>query len=158
MKIYNFKKIVIALAIAFTTLTVNIYANEQLKINAVYELFDAMELSTTFGQIVIKVVDMQIQQNPSIAPYRQVMLTFFAKYMGWESMKYDLAKIYISKFSLEEIYALKKFYETPLGKKTIRLVPELTAEGGALGQKRVQENMSELQKMITEESERLRQN
>jgi hypothetical protein len=37
----------------------------------------------------------------------------------------------------------------------VRLLPELTAEGAVLGQKRVQENIVELQQMIAEEAERL---
>ena len=75
--------------------------------------------------------------------------------MGWESMKPDMAGLYTDRFTTEEILELKAFYETPLGKKTMRLLPELTAEGAVLGQKRVQENIVELQQMIAEEAERL---
>jgi uncharacterized protein len=157
MKKPYINKLVLSLTIAFIFCSINIYAEDQASIDATYELFEAMTLATTFDQTIIKLVDMQIQQKPQIAPFRKVLLNFFAKYMGWGSLKHDMAKIYISKFSIEEIIKLKEFYKTPLGKKTARLLPELTAAGGALGQKRVQENMGELQKMIAAEAKRLQQ-
>jgi hypothetical protein len=155
MKKYKISKLVLTFTLMFVLWSLNVNADDQVSLDATYKLFEAMELATTFEQTIIKSVDIQIQQNPQIAPFRKVMLDFFSKYMGWESMKYDMAKIYISKFSVEEINKLREFYETPLGKKTARLLPELTAEGAMLGQKRVQQNMDELQKMIAAEAERL---
>ncbi|MCP3899625.1 MAG: DUF2059 domain-containing protein [Desulfobacteraceae bacterium] len=158
MKTSKFHILVLSITLVFTLIPLNATAKEQANIKAAYELFDAMELATTFEQTIKKIVDMQIQQNPQIGPFRKVMLDFFAKYMGWESLKADMAKIYIDKFSIEELVKLKEFYQTPLGKKTARLLPELTAEGGALGQKRVQDNIVELQKMIAAEEQRIKAN
>jgi len=118
---------------------------------AAYDLFEAMDLPHTYAQILIKMVDIQIQQNPKIGPLRHVMLSFFDKYMGWDSMREDMAKIYASKFTAAELLELKAFYETPVGKKAAILLPELSAAGAALGQRKVQENMGELKRMITEE-------
>ena len=84
------------------------------------------------------------------------MLQFMNKYLGWENLKEDIAKIYVSKFTLDELIELKKFYQTPVGRKSSRLLPELTAAGAELGQKRVQQNIGELKKMIAEEAKRLK--
>ncbi len=155
MKKFNLKTLIIFTMISFILLSVTVNAKEHFHVEITYELFDAMDLSTTFEQTIIKMVDLQVQQNPQIAPYRKVMLDFFAKYMGWESLKADMAKIYIDKFSIEEIIKLKEFYNTPLGKKMSKLLPELTAEGAALGQRRVQDNMDELKRMVVEEEKKI---
>ena len=84
------------------------------------------------------------------------MLKFMNKYMGWESLKEDMAKIYTSKFTLQELIELKQFYKSPVGRKSVILFPELASEGAALGQKRVNQNIEELKRMIGEESKRLK--
>ena len=150
------KTLLLSFALALL-LPLNASAQEKTRLDATYELFESMNLAVTVEQTIVQMVDVQIRQEPQIAPFRQVMLDFMKKHMGWEGMKPEMAKLYMDRFTTEEILELKAFYETPLGKKTIRLLPELTAEGAALGQRRVQENIGELQQMIAEEAERLQQ-
>tara|TARA_B100000745_G_C19910479_1_gene305483 strand:+ start:29 stop:505 length:477 start_codon:yes stop_codon:yes gene_type:complete len=149
------KTLLLSFALALSLLSLSASAEEKSSLEATHELFEAMNLAVTFEETITKMVDVQIRQKPQIAPFRQVMLDFMRKHMGWESMKPDMARLYTDRFTTEEILELKSFYETPLGKKTVRLLPELTAEGAVLGQKRVQENIVELQQMIAEEAERL---
>ncbi len=136
--------------------TTNARADDSESMKVVHELFEATGSAELYRETVKKVVDVQIQQNPQIAPFRKVMLEFFEKYMGWESMKADIAKFYIEKFTIQEIEELTLFNKTPLGKKAAKLLPELAAHGAALSQKRVQDNMDELQMMIAEEAERIK--
>ncbi len=152
------RSIISILSFSFVLLlmTSNVMAEEDPKIKATYELFEAMKLSDTFGKTITKMLDIQIKQRPAMGPYRQVMLKFFEKYMGWDSLKVDMAKIYASKFSLEEINKLTAFYKTPLGTKMARLTPQLAGEGAALGQRRVQANLGVLKQMIVAETARLK--
>ena len=76
------------------------------------------------------------------------MKTFLGKYMSWASLKDDMAKIYMSEFSETELNELNKFYQTPLGKKTVQRMPALMAKGAEMGQKRIQEHLPELQATI----------
>jgi|APSaa5957512493_1039668.scaffolds.fasta_scaffold67042_1 hypothetical protein len=133
-----------------------LHAEEEQKMKAAYELFETMEMGLINDQTVVKMVDIQIQQKPQIKIFRKTMLQFMNKYLGWENLKEDIAKIYVSKFTLDELIELKKFYQTPVGRKSSRLLPELTAAGAELGQKRVQQNIGELKKMIAEEAKRLK--
>ena len=130
-------------------------AEEKPGIKAAYKLFDAMDMANSYQQTLSKIVDVKIQGDPKIAPYRGVILEFFNKYLGWDSMKADIAQIYSENFTTKELIQLKKFYQTPIGKKAANLIPKLTAEGAALGQKRVQENMGELRQLITQEEQKL---
>ena len=154
MKKKNTLFAIISLAFIMTFLTTSVRADDQAKTRATYELFKAMDLANTFGLTITKMLDVQIKQNPKLVPLRKVMTKFFDKYMGWETMKDDMARIYSTKFTLAEINELIAFYKTPIGKKMAKLVPELTAEGAALGQQRVQANLHVLRQMIKAEVEK----
>lgn len=56
--------------------------------------------------------------------------------------------IYDKHFTEDELQQLIAFYETPLGIKTIRVMPEVTQEGMAAGQQWAQDLMPELQKRV----------
>ena len=139
----------IALFIFISSINISL-ASEHRDPKVAHELFTVMKMSKTYQQTIEKMVDVQVAGNPNIKPLKPVLMKFFKKHMGWESMKHDMAKIYTKNFTDEELLGLIQFYKTPLGQKTAMLVPTLTAEGAALGQKRVQENMAELTQMITD--------
>jgi len=141
------KHILFIILLATTTL----YANESRSPDITYKLFTVMKLDKTFQETLDKMVDVQIVQNPSIAPAKATMMKFFEKHMGWESMKPELAKIYMKHYTDEELKELTTFYQTPVGQKTALIMPAISAEGAALGQKRVQDNMGELQEMLQKE-------
>ena len=77
------------------------------------------------------------------------MKAFLSKYMSWASLKDDVAKLYTTEFSESELNELNKFYQTPLGRKTVQKMPALMAKGAEIGQKRMQEHLPELQAAIT---------
>ena len=120
-------------------------ADEASHRKAVETLFGLMEMDSLLSQSVDKMLEMQVQQNPALVPYQAKMKTFLNKYMSWASLKDDMAKLYMAEFSESEINELTKFYQTPLGKKTVQKMPALMAKGAEIGQKRVQEHLPELQ-------------
>jgi len=121
---------------------------------AAQELLMAMHLDKTFGESLQNMVDMQIRQNPQIAPFRQVMLDFFAKYMSWEAVRDDMAKIYAEEFTVEELKDLITFYKTPTGQKAAMKLPQLMNKGAELGMRRVQDHVQELQQAIAAEAKK----
>ena len=122
---------------------------------------EAEKLLTTMGmkevmvQSMSQMLDLQLQQNPTLAPFKSVMMSFFNKHMSWESLKPEFLKIYSEAFSAKELHEINEFYATDTGKKTIQLMPSLMAQGGQIGVGRVQANIGEFQAMIKAESERL---
>ncbi len=117
---------------------------------AAEELFKAMDYSVRFQETLENLIDVQIQQNPQLKPYRDVMMRFFNKYMSWESMRGDIVSLYSNTFSAEELRQLAAFYRTPLGQKALKEMPRLTAQGAALGQQRVREHEKEFFEMMRE--------
>ncbi len=122
--------------------------NNQTHKEAVIELVNLIDMKTTLDESVKVLLDIQIQQNPSLENYRNTMLKFFKKYMSWESMEADYVKLYQEEFNEKEIRDMIDFYKTETGRKTLKKLPALLQKGAQIGQNRVQENMHELQKMI----------
>jgi len=123
-------------------------ADEASHKKAVESLFGLMQMENLLSQSVDQMLAMQVQQNPALAPFQAQMKAFLNKYMSWASLKDDMAKLYMAEFSESELNELTKFYQTPLGKKTVQKMPALMAKGAEIGQKRVQEHLPELQAAI----------
>lgn len=131
-----------------------IRADEASHRKAAESLLSMMNMDNLLSQTVDQMLAIQVQQNPAIAPYQAQMKTFLNKYMSWASLKDDMVKLYMAEFSESELNELNKFYQTPLGKKTVEKMPGLTAKGAEIGQKRVQDHLPELQAAIKGDAEK----
>lgn len=123
-------------------------ADEASHRQAAEKLLGLIGMETLLNKSVDQMLQIQVQQNPAIAPYQSEMKAFLSKYMSWPAMKDDMAKAYMENFTEQELKDLSAFYQTPLGKKTIQTMPALMAKGAEMGQKRVQEHLPELQAAI----------
>jgi hypothetical protein len=112
------------------------------------QLLDLVHVDRTTKQTLDVLLKMQLQQQPKLQPYEDVLRSFLQKYMSWDSLKTDYARIYAEAFTEDELRQIITFYKTPAGQKAINKIPTLMGMGAALGQKRVQENRAELQEMI----------
>lgn len=121
------------------------------------KLLAVMGMEEAMVQSMSQMIDLQLQQNPTLAPFKPVMMEFFSKHMSWGSLKPDILKIYSDTFSAQELREINAFYATDTGQKTIQLMPSLMAQGGQVGAARVQANIGELQAMIKAEVERLQE-
>ena len=117
---------------------------------AAEELLKVMGVEKQLQGSIDQVLDVQIKANPAIAPHRDAMKRFFTKHMSWSSLKDDFITIYVDAFTEDDLVQIRKFYETPAGKKVVQKTPELMAKGMQLGLKRVQDNQGELQQMLRE--------
>lgn len=55
--------------------------------------------------------------------------------MSWERMKPEYVQLYASLYTEEELKQLVAFYESPVGQKSIRIQPEVTARTLAMAQR-----------------------
>ena len=142
-------KLLLPVLIALSLLQPNaLRADEASQKKAAESLLALMGMEKLLSQSVDQMLALQVQQNPSLAPYQAQMKTFLNKYMSWASLKDDMAKVYMAEFTEAELNDLIKFYQTPLGKKTVEKMPSLMAKGAEMGQKRMQEHLPELQAAI----------
>ncbi len=151
MKIFRLGLIVVSLLIA-PVLVADVESDREAE-----RLLETMGMEEAMIQSMNQMIDLQLQQNPTMAPFKSVMMTFIGKHMSWVSLKPEFVKIYSEAFTTRELQDLNAFYATDTGKKTIQLMPYLMAQGSQIGMQRVQENMGELQEMIRIESVRLQE-
>lgn len=121
------------------------------------KLLQTMNMQSALQASMEQMLDVQIQQNPAMGPYRQVMQQFFQKHMSYQSLKPELVQIYAEAFSAQELAEINQFYTSQVGQKTIQKMPELMGKGARIGAARVQANIGELQAMIKAEAQRLEQ-
>lgn len=130
-------------------LAINVFAKENNSHEqAAQKLFASMEMEKTMSLTIEKMLDMQIKGNPALAPYRKTLSDFLKKYMSWESIQDKMLKLYVDSFTEKEIGQLVKFYKSKLGKKVIRVLPDLSMKASEIGQNQVKANMSELIQML----------
>jgi hypothetical protein len=136
------------LALAVTPCLVRADGPDADRVTAATQLLQTMNMEKMLGDATTSMLDLQIKQNPQLQPFRQVMLDFLVKYMGWNACKEDLAKLYAEEFTVEELNQMAAFYKTPVGQKLASKQSELMAKGAELGQKRVADHSDELRQNI----------
>jgi hypothetical protein len=117
-----------------------------------------LELVGTKTLMAQAMVEMEKATRPALenalppGAYREkLMEAFFVKFRAKFDVQtmVDLAvPVYNKYFSLEEVRGLIQFYETPLGQKSISVLPQLTAElmgeGRQLGEEAARQSMLEV--------------
>jgi|SRR5690554_1138343 len=142
------KKIIVLTALLFTSLSVQ---SEE----AVYKLVDIMGGQEQVAQMHQQFVEMVGASNPQMTPYIPVIREWAEKYLSWEEMREPMADIYRKYFENDEIEQLLTFYRTPVGEKSVDLMPVLFQEGGQLGMQIAQQHQGELEAMIDAAREEL---
>lgn len=151
------KLIMTALLTSFLTIqSLNVFAQSESQEQAEILLATA-GVKQSLEQSIEQMLQIQIQQSPDLLPYKATMQAFFEKYMGYESLKSDLVKIYTDAFTAEELKDINAFYSTKTGKKTLAAMPQLMNQSAQLGVQRVQANLQELDAMIANRAEELKE-
>jgi hypothetical protein len=110
-----------------------------------------MEVDKSLPQMTAQVVETQVQQNPQLAPQREILQRFLTKYLNWESVKEDTITAYTQEFTEPELKKLTEFYKTPVGKKASEKLPKLAFISGQIGLKNAQEHQAELRQMLADQ-------
>jgi|RhiMethySRZTD1v2_1073278.scaffolds.fasta_scaffold58415_4 hypothetical protein len=116
-------------------------------------LLEAMNTEKTVDDVIDLTLKAQIEANPQIAPFEGVMRDFLGKYMSWDVLRDDYAKLYMESFTEPELKELTKFYKTPVGRKLVGALPQIMRKGAELGQNAVASHIDELREKITKKLE-----
>ncbi len=112
------------------------------------KLLEVMGMSKVYGKIVNQATEQMVKRRSMLKSVEPDIKNFYNKYIGWNSIKDDLAKVYAKYFTAEDIKKLEAFYKTPVGKKTLEVMPQLMREGRKIGMKRIIEHRGELKDII----------
>lgn len=133
-----------------TTISAHMANNEALTLLA------TMNMKESYDGMIKRITQMQIQANPQLKAIEPTIEAFFTKYMGWEAQRGDIAALYAKNYTTEELKELNKFYQTPLGQKTVQIMPQLAAASAKIGQSRMMQHMPEMKAMIEAELKKIK--
>ena len=122
---------------------------------AANELLDVANFEQVMEDAITIMMDMQLQSNPALLPYEKIFKDFITKHMGANSLREEIAALYVETFTEKELKEITTFYSTEAGKKALLKMPELMQRSGEIGQRRMEKNMNELESLIAEEAQRL---
>ena len=141
---------VLAALLLTVTATTRAHADEKSYRATVQEFFELSQMDQLMQRSIDAALGAQMQANPQLRPYEPKMRQFFLKYMSWKSLQDDFTAMYMKAFTEDEFKQIIAFYKTPVGKKSLKQMPLLIEQGAAIGARRVQDHMPELQKMLEE--------
>jgi hypothetical protein len=148
-----FRLFVLSVAVLFGGIAT---AQESARVEA-EKLLESLNMEATFDAAIAMALDSQLEANPKLVPYKDIMAAFFAKYASYKALKPAMVEIYVSEFSATELRELREFYTTPTGRKAIERLPTLLAKGREMGRDAVQAHMEELQQLVEAETKRLQE-
>ena len=124
-------------------------ADDKSHLNQVEILFKLTRMEQKIDESVESVAQLQLRQNPALAAKSGQLMAFLEKYIGWDAVKADLYAMYMQTFTEDELKTINDFYITPTGQKVIVIVPQLVQERNRLAMQRLQQNIGELQKIMS---------
>ncbi len=68
--------------------------------------------------------------------------------IGWNKLKPDMVKLYTSNFSEQELKDLVAFYQSPLGKKVLEKMPQLTQQSAQMTQAKLEPAVPVVNKLL----------
>ena len=125
-------------------------ADDKGQMEQVEILFKLTRMEQKIDESVESVAQLQLRQNPALAAKSDQLKAFLERHIGWNAVKADLYAMYMQTFTEDELKTINDFYITPTGQKVIVIVPQLVQERNRLAMQRLQENVGELQAILSD--------
>jgi hypothetical protein len=118
------------------------------RVQAAEALLVTMHADSLFKATMDQMMAAQIRSNPAMAQYEGAMRSFFNKYLRWEDVRGDMVRVYAETYTEDELHQLTAFYQTPLGRRLLETMPQVSQRSAELTQQRVMAHMPELMQTI----------
>lgn len=105
----------------------------------------AMKLEENWTITVAMYARMMVDEMPFLAPYRDIVVDYAEEKLGWAQVKEDVIKVYMSHYTDEELEALRKFYESPAGQKSLHVAPLISDEISKMVRRRFDSDLALLE-------------
>lgn len=92
------------------------------------QLFRAMGMEKAHQRNVEKFFQLKLRSQPELIPFKDEVRAIFIEKMNWKELQPVAEGIVLQNFSESEIEQMTKFYSTPIGKKSIELLPLIFAD------------------------------
>jgi hypothetical protein len=119
------------------------------------DLLQVLHVERSVNDAIDIMLKAQLQANPQMAQFDDILRAYLAKYMAWDALRGDYARMYADTFTEVEMKQLMTFYRTPVGQKLIDTLPVIMKKGAELGQAKVSAHLDELKAQVTARVEEL---
>ncbi|MGQ0713828.1 MAG: DUF2059 domain-containing protein [Gemmatimonadaceae bacterium] len=115
---------------------------------AAKELLVLMNTEDVMQVAITATFDAQMEAQPLMAPFKDVMLDWAKRTITMENMAAQLAAAYAEFFSEPELRQLIAFYKSPIGRRLAATLPALTRRGSEIGAAVAEAHTTELEEAI----------
>jgi hypothetical protein len=151
------KTCLVALLVLAMTVSVS-YADEASHKKTVLKLLEVtnsqkmLDQTTTWMESMMRQQFDNLQLSPegreAAAAVQKEMMAWFSEFLAWEKVRDIFIDIYIDVFTEDELNELIGFYQSPVGQKMLRKMPELMEKSMQKSQAIFQEKMPEFQQRL----------
>ena len=114
------------------------------------KLLNEMNLKAVYENAVKNSTIRLVNANPKFKNIEGKIKAFYNKYIGWNGMKKDLAKLYAKYYTVDELKEITNFYKTKTGQKVLATMGKLAYDGQMITQNRLKPHLEELKKILDE--------
>lgn len=139
---------VLAVALLFAVASGAHAQQETAHERAAAELIDLLQLEQLHESSIEMLMETMLEQNPMLTPFRDIFADFFAEFSPWQAMYPQYLNMYRDAYTEPELRELIAFYRTPVGQKTVELMPELMQQGAEIGHRQIEPHLPELERRI----------
>ncbi len=122
---------------------------------AALTLFETLKMQDVLKKSLQNGLEVQLKRQPAMVPYKDIYEKFFSKYADWNTIKKELAKLYATTFTADELKKMNDFYSTEYGKKSMVLVPRSFTVALNIAKKLIAEHSEELKKEVEKRAEKI---
>ncbi len=152
------KKVLLVSALFIMTITRVALADDMSHKKAAEKMLEVTNSRQTLDQMrtsISAIMDKQFaamnlppEGKEAAEAVKKDMMTWWSEYLSWEKMKDMYTSLYVEAFTEQEINELVKFYQSPLGQKMLKKMPEITQKTTQKIQAVLQEKMPEFEKKL----------
>lgn len=107
-----------------------------------------METEETMRESTDLILRQQVEQNPMMAQFEDIMREFMTKHLDWQELRPEFVQLYVDIYTEPELREMTAFYRTPLGRKMLETLPQVTVRSQEISQRRLQQHLPEMMQQI----------
>lgn len=106
-----------------------------------WALLEAEGVPQMMEQTLQSTLSTQMKESPELLPFRKAFESYLRQTISYEAQKEDLAGIYLTVYTPDDIRELIRFYQTPLGRKKAAAGAKIAVAAAEMTQKKMRDNM-----------------
>lgn len=115
---------------------------------AVTDFLQASNIRENMDFTIRQLVKAQVAKSPTLAKFESELLAFYIDVGSYPANEDFIKKLYSENFNEDELKELIKFHNSPVGRKSLMMVPRLSAEIQGEIERKTQKMLPQLKEKI----------